>query len=70
LLIDKVSGRVAYAVIRFVKISCGPSAERHLRAIRKFTEAGFDHIVLVQIGPDQDYFFDLFKHELAAALRG
>jgi G6PDH family F420-dependent oxidoreductase len=52
------------------KISCGPSAERHLQAIRKFTEAGFDHIVLVQIGPDQDYFFDLFKHELAAALRG
>jgi hypothetical protein len=52
------------------KISCGPSAERHLRAFRKFTEAGFDHIVLVQIGPDQDYFFDLFKHELAAALRG
>jgi hypothetical protein len=50
--------------------SCGPSAERHLRAIRKFTEAGFDHIVLVQIGPDQDYFFDLFKYELAAALRG
>jgi G6PDH family F420-dependent oxidoreductase len=51
------------------KISCGPSAERHLKAIRTFTEAGFDHIVLVQIGPDQDYFFDFFKRELAPALR-
>lgn len=51
------------------KISCGPSAAKHIEAIRKFTEAGFDHIVLVQIGPDQDYFFDLFKRELAPALR-
>jgi G6PDH family F420-dependent oxidoreductase len=51
------------------KISCGPSAEKHLKAIRTFTEAGFDHIVLVQIGPDQDYFFDFFKRELAPALR-
>jgi G6PDH family F420-dependent oxidoreductase len=51
------------------KISCGPSAERHLKAIRTFAEAGFDHIVLVQIGPDQDYFFDFFKRELAPALR-
>lgn len=51
------------------KISCGPSAERHLKAIHTFTEAGFDHIVLVQIGPDQDYFFDYFKRELAPALR-
>jgi G6PDH family F420-dependent oxidoreductase len=51
------------------KISCGPSAAKHLEAVRKFTEAGFDHIVLVQIGPDQDYFFDLFKRELAPALR-
>jgi hypothetical protein len=51
------------------KISCGPSAERHLQAIRTFTEAGFDHIVLVQIGPEQEYFFDFFKRELAPALR-
>jgi hypothetical protein len=32
-------------------------------------KAGFDHIILVQIGPDQDYFFDLFQRELAPALR-
>jgi len=51
------------------KISCGPSTERHLKAIRTFTEVGFDHIVLVQIGPDQEYFLDFFKRELAPALR-
>jgi hypothetical protein len=50
-------------------ISCGPSPERHLHAIAKYTDAGFDHIVLVQIGPRQDYSFDLFQHDLAPALR-
>ena len=46
-----------------------PSAERHLDAVAKFIKAGFDHIILVQIGPDQDYFLDLFKRELDPALR-
>lgn len=50
-------------------ISCGPSAEHHLRAIRKFIEAGFDHIVLTQIGPDQAYFLRLFEEQLAPELR-
>jgi G6PDH family F420-dependent oxidoreductase len=51
------------------QITCGSSAERHLEAIGKYVDAGFDHIVLVQIGPDQTYFFDLFERELAPALR-
>jgi G6PDH family F420-dependent oxidoreductase len=50
-------------------ISCGPSLEKHLAAIGKYVEAGFDHITLVQVGPSQDYFFDLFQRELASALR-
>jgi G6PDH family F420-dependent oxidoreductase len=51
------------------KICCGPSAEKHLEAIGEFTKAGFDHIVLVQIGPNQKYFLDLFHRELLPALR-
>ncbi len=50
-------------------ISCGPSASAHLEAIERYVNAGFDHIVLTQIGPDQDYFFELFERELAPALR-
>ncbi len=46
-----------------------PSAERHLEAIGKFVDAGFDHVILVQIGPDQEYFFDFFERELAPKLR-
>jgi G6PDH family F420-dependent oxidoreductase len=49
-------------------VSCGPSPERHLEAIDRFIQAGYDHIILVQVGPDQDAFFDLFEHELAPAL--
>lgn len=51
------------------KITCGPSAERHLAAVQSFIKAGFDHIILVQIGPEQDFFLDLFKSELAPSLR-
>jgi G6PDH family F420-dependent oxidoreductase len=50
-------------------VSCGPSAERHVQAIDQFVQAGFDHIILTQVGPDQDYFFDLFEREMAPALR-
>jgi len=51
------------------KISCGPSADRHLEAIGKFVDAGFDHVILVQIGPEQLPFFDFFARELAPTLR-
>jgi G6PDH family F420-dependent oxidoreductase len=46
-------------------ISCGPSAELHVAAIEKYAEAGFDHLILVQIGPEQSAFCDFFARELA-----
>jgi G6PDH family F420-dependent oxidoreductase len=50
-------------------VSCGPSPDRHLEAIDRFIRAGYDHVILVQVGPDQEGFFDLFERELAPALR-
>jgi G6PDH family F420-dependent oxidoreductase len=50
-------------------VTCGPSAERHLEAIERYLQAGYDHIILTQIGPDQAAFFDFFERELAPALR-
>ena len=50
------------------KISCGPSAKKHLDAIGKYVKAGFDHIILTQIGPQEDAFFDFFQRELKPAL--
>jgi G6PDH family F420-dependent oxidoreductase len=49
-------------------ISCGPSAERHLQAIDRYVTAGYDHIILIQIGPEQDAFIEFFERQLAPAL--
>lgn len=49
-------------------ISCGPDPERHLEAIRRYEKAGFDHIYLHQVGPDQEAFFDFFEDELEPRL--
>jgi G6PDH family F420-dependent oxidoreductase len=50
-------------------IPCGPEAARHLDAIGRYIQAGFDHIILTQIGPAQEEFFEFFKRELAEPLR-
>jgi G6PDH family F420-dependent oxidoreductase len=50
-------------------ISCGPSPERHLEAIDRYVQAGFDHVILVQIGPEQDQFCEFFERDLAPALQ-
>jgi G6PDH family F420-dependent oxidoreductase len=34
-------------------IVCGPDVERHVEAIRAFADAGFDHVAVHQVGPDQ-----------------
>ncbi|TQN31175.1 G6PDH family F420-dependent oxidoreductase [Haloactinospora alba] len=47
----------------------GPDAERHLAVARNFARAGFDHLALVNAGPDPDGFLDFFTHELAEPLR-
>ena len=47
----------------------GPTVERHLEAARRFTDAGFDRLALVNAGPDPDGFFDFFREELQEPLR-
>jgi G6PDH family F420-dependent oxidoreductase len=49
-------------------VSCGPSLERHLEAIGRYVKAGYDHIILVQVGLEQDAFLDFFERKLAPAL--
>jgi G6PDH family F420-dependent oxidoreductase len=50
------------------KLPCGPDPERHLRAIRKYYDAGFDHVYVHQIGHDQAGFFDYYKREVLPKL--
>jgi G6PDH family F420-dependent oxidoreductase len=49
-------------------IGAGPDAERHLAAIRKYTDAGYDHIVLTGVGRDQETFINFFERELRPRL--
>lgn len=49
---------------------CGPDVARHLEVARLFSEAGFDHLALVNAGPDVNRFFEFFATELAEPLRG
>lgn len=45
-------------------IPCGPDPEKHLNGIRKFIKAGFDHIFIHQIGPNQEQFMDFYAQEI------
>lgn len=47
------------------KIVCSVNPKRHVQAIGKFLDAGFDHVYVHQVGPDQEALFDLYqKHVL------
>ncbi|HEV7679673.1 MAG TPA: TIGR03557 family F420-dependent LLM class oxidoreductase [Candidatus Dormibacteraeota bacterium] len=50
-------------------VVCGPDPERYVAKIREYVEAGFDHVYLHQIGPDQEGFFTFFERELAPRLQ-
>jgi len=43
----------------------GPDADRYLDQIRQYEQAGYTHLYLHQIGPDQEGFFRFWREELA-----
>jgi G6PDH family F420-dependent oxidoreductase len=48
--------------------AAGPDPERHLKFIKTYADAGFDHIVLTCPGQDQPGFLRFFQHELRPLL--
>jgi coenzyme F420-dependent glucose-6-phosphate dehydrogenase len=46
------------------KVVCGPDAERHLARIREYAQAGYDHVWIHQVGPDQEGFFEFYGQEV------
>ncbi|MEV4464759.1 hypothetical protein AB0J51_14150 [Micromonospora echinofusca] len=61
----------AYVEERHVRelFSVGPDPEAHVAHVRAYVEAGYDHVVLQNAGPDPDGFLDFFAGDLAARLR-
>ena len=48
-------------------VVCGPDPERHRAAIQEYIDAGYDHVYVHQVGPDQDGFFDFYEREVLPA---
>ncbi len=45
-------------------MTCGPDPEKHAQAIQKYIDAGYSHIYIHQVGPDQDSFFEFYAREI------
>jgi G6PDH family F420-dependent oxidoreductase len=50
------------------EIICGPDAEEHVKAIRKYADAGYDHVCIHQVGPDQEGFLAFYEREVLPQL--
>lgn len=50
-------------------IVCGPDPERHRAAIQEYVDAGYDHVYIHQVGPDQEGFFDFYEREVLPSFR-
>ena len=51
------------------EVICGPDPARHLEKIHQLAEAGYDHIYVHQIGPDQEGFFRFYAQEILPNVR-
>jgi coenzyme F420-dependent glucose-6-phosphate dehydrogenase len=50
------------------KIICGPDADAHRAAIEEYADAGYDHVYVHQVGPDQEGFLDFYAREVLGEL--
>ncbi len=51
------------------EVICGNSVEKHKELIDKYIEAGFEHIYIHQVGPDQESFFKFYQREILPSYR-
>jgi G6PDH family F420-dependent oxidoreductase len=47
------------------QIVCGPDPELYRKRIAEYANAGYDHLAIHQVGPDQTGFLDFYERELA-----
>lgn len=45
-------------------VPCGPDPSKHLKAIQEYVDAGFDHVSIHQIGPNQEPFMEFYAREI------
>lgn len=49
-------------------VVCGPDVARHADLVKKYARAGYTHLYIHQVGPDQDGFIRFWETELRPAL--
>jgi G6PDH family F420-dependent oxidoreductase len=49
-------------------VVCGPDPERHIEMLNKYIDAGFDHVYVHQIGPEQEAAIRFYREEIMPAL--
>jgi coenzyme F420-dependent glucose-6-phosphate dehydrogenase len=45
-------------------VTCGPDPERHVARIREYIDAGYSHVYVHQVGPDQPGMIDFYEREV------
>jgi G6PDH family F420-dependent oxidoreductase len=50
-------------------IPLGPDVDRHVDGIKEFLDAGYTHVYVHQLGPDQDGFLSFYEREVLPKLR-
>jgi G6PDH family F420-dependent oxidoreductase len=46
------------------KVVCGADVQKHLDMIQKYADAGYDHVYVHQIGPDQEGFLRFYQQKI------
>jgi coenzyme F420-dependent glucose-6-phosphate dehydrogenase len=46
------------------EVICGPDPERHIAKLEEYADAGFDHVWVHQVGPNQEGFFRFYEEEV------
>jgi G6PDH family F420-dependent oxidoreductase len=52
------------------EVPCGPDLERHLQAIERYVDAGFDELYIQQIGGASERFFEIYANEVLPRFHG
>lgn len=46
---------------------CSPDADEHIESIQSYADAGFDHVYVHQVGPEQEQFLEFYAAEVLPA---
>ena len=50
-------------------MTCSADPQKHIAAIQQYIDAGFDHVYVHQVGPDQEGFFRFYEREVLPRFR-